>query len=566
MKGQVINFNVASGRFDVLPIELPKLGSLKALKGQFAKVGFTMGPDGKVDFKSEIKTNVVAALDMNDKNNVVDIQAKLSGDLSYIQDKVLFETGGAKNKIAAQITNNQEKNDKIIIEFPITSKGSRLEYNSTDGGKAYLNIHNGKINRPDQDIRIDLKSMSIIGNEKNISLAIKQAKLQAGLFSMPIENADISYMPLLQNGKMVFGFSNPKFDGKIILKGQHKLNMTLVPTPQTTILLDAILENDHGIGLHMASVIFPNRDIESDFSFIPLDFNKDDLQPSDLSAFTEQLKGRFGGKINIQGKSLFKAAKVALTGKLDLTLEDISLRQDNIELSDIQGNLTFDLAHMPATQPDQIIKGRLSVGPVQRMPFIIKLQLLEGGAAFIKELKMSLLDGNIFFRDLRLDTQKSDVVGLIDIQNISSEKILKLLESHDVGLTGQFSGKIPVKISGETVIITNGLIEALTPGVFNYRGDAFGQTGMDQASMSLVATALQNFHYEALVAKLNLPPNGEGTIALHLKGFNPEVLNGYPFEFNIVISSNYAKIIKSLLAIYRQTENFIQATSMEVAK
>ena len=64
--------------------------------------------------------------------------------------------------------------------------------------------------------------------------------------------------------------------------------------------------------------------------------------------------------------------------------------------------------------------------------------------------------------------------------------------------------------------------------------------------MGLAVRALNDFRYQQLSMTLAKGYDGEGTVGIRLEGANPAVLEGYPFVFNITLSSNFDRLNRLL--------------------
>ena len=80
------------------------------------------------------------------------------------------------------------------------------------------------------------------------------------------------------------------------------------------------------------------------------------------------------------------------------------------------------------------------------------------------------------------------------------------------------------------------------------KGLIIGVTGCPAgvAHTYLAAEALENYHYQSLLADVTLDTAGELQLALQLKGNNPQFQAGRPIHLNITITENIPALIKSL--------------------
>ena len=57
-------------------------------------------------------------------------------------------------------------------------------------------------------------------------------------------------------------------------------------------------------------------------------------------------------------------------------------------------------------------------------------------------------------------------------------------------------------------------------------------------------SALDNFHYEVLRLTANRDLGGEWNARLHMAGANPDLMDGYPFAFNVNLSGKLDEILQ----------------------
>ena len=99
-------------------------------------------------------------------------------------------------------------------------------------------------------------------------------------------------------------------------------------------------------------------------------------------------------------------------------------------------------------------------------------------------------------------------------------------------------------VSGGKVTVRGGRLAASGPGVLQVRSDVLPKQITEAGeSITLALSALADFHYDTLTMDLAEGPTGEGTIAVKLQGRNPAVLDGRAFNLNIVLESNFDRLI-----------------------
>ena len=78
-----------------------------------------------------------------------------------------------------------------------------------------------------------------------------------------------------------------------------------------------------------------------------------------------------------------------------------------------------------------------------------------------------------------------------------------------------------------------------------YTGEAVNQAASTDQTVSAAFTALRDFRFKVLELGIDGNLVGDIVVSLNLLGFNPEVLGGADFKFNIAIDSKLAQLIQS---------------------
>ena len=127
-----------------------------------------------------------------------------------------------------------------------------------------------------------------------------------------------------------------------------------------------------------------------------------------------------------------------------------------------------------------------------------------------------------------------------------------MIELDGLQATGSLAGKIPLSLSGNSVVIDGATMISTVPGVLRYRpsNPPSGIVGGGE-SMELLLRALDDFHYEELIMSLNGRTGGELVATMKIKGANPALYGGYPIEFNLNVSGKLGTILDDALSSYQ---------------
>ncbi len=127
---------------------------------------------------------------------------------------------------------------------------------------------------------------------------------------------------------------------------------------------------------------------------------------------------------------------------------------------------------------------------------------------------------------------------------IDLETATKLLKVDGLSATGIVDGRLPIEIDKGNASIVAGALKARSGGIIKYTGSAgAAASAQGGAGADLLFKALKNFHYDTLEIGVEGPLTGNVTIALKLRGSNPDVYDGHSFEINIKVDSQIANLI-----------------------
>ena len=251
-------------------------------------------------------------------------------------------------------------------------------------------------------------------------------------------------------------------------------------------------------------------------------------------------------------------------GSGQVRLVDLTVEQEGVRLAGINGDLQLDQLNPFQTAPAQnITASLLDAGVVITEPnltFSI-VQINQQPVLKIDRMVMVLFGGGAEIRDAVIDpfaqTNKLDVL----LSSLSLKELLSLGDLEDVAASGSVRGKIPLEFDGETLIVTNGILEAEGPGTLTVRSEAARQalsSGGEQTK--LLFDILDNFNYSELSLAISKPASGEDLVTLRTKGANPDVENNRPVILNVNLSTNLDRIFNTLLDGYRLSEKALRAT------
>lgn len=127
----------------------------------------------------------------------------------------------------------------------------------------------------------------------------------------------------------------------------------------------------------------------------------------------------------------------------------------------------------------------------------------------------------------------------VDLAELSEQFLIEGLT-----VTGHLDGRVPIRLTEDTISIEEGVLETIGAGVIRYVTTLpMGPPG--EGGVDLLLSAVQNFHYERLRATLNGRTGEDLEVAIQLTGANPDLYDGYPIALNVNLSGALEEVLRS---------------------
>ncbi|MGM0428899.1 MAG: intermembrane phospholipid transport protein YdbH family protein [Pseudomonadota bacterium] len=132
-------------------------------------------------------------------------------------------------------------------------------------------------------------------------------------------------------------------------------------------------------------------------------------------------------------------------------------------------------------------------------------------------------------------------------EKISLGELMRQYPSNKVSIDGNVSGTIPVHWNSKQFTVEQGYLTALAPGGhLQVDSSALVSVAGNNPSLRTLAGVLSNFYYQQLSTVIDYNQNGKLTLAVQLKGSNPEVEDGRPVELNVNLEEDLPALMKGL--------------------
>lgn len=284
----------------------------------------------------------------------------------------------------------------------------------------------------------------------------------------------------------------------------------------------------------------------ADVELRSLEFAVDGRQPADLvprlGAVLERVEGRLaaGGRIDW--------GDGAIGGDLDVSLAGVGFAAGSAVVSGLNGDLTLSGLTPPVTPPDQHLTADIGVGRLAPSPLDLRFQLRPDGQVQISAATLTFAGGTVRTADVTFDPVRraGDLVVVFD--GVDMATLAALIALPGLEATGRLDGTLPLQIRGGKVAVAAGQLIARGPGRLSYTGqDAFERLAARADTVGLAMQALSDFRYDSLNIDIDKALAGPGAAVLHVEGANPAVLEGYPFVFNIDLSTDFDRLVALIL-------------------
>ena len=272
----------------------------------------------------------------------------------------------------------------------------------------------------------------------------------------------------------------------------------------------------------------------------------DGLAPG-LSGLASHVKG------TIAAVGGFTWGGAGSTSEMTLLVEDLSFTTGDVRLERVNAVIAFDSLWPLSTAPAQQFAIGLIDAGLPLTDGLIEFQLRPDGALYVDNAVWRWAGGRLKTQNFLFDPDSERHAFTIEIDDLDLAEIVALSDVDDISATGRLSGRAPVTVTAEGLAITGGWLETAPGGGLLRYAPAVSPAALRQGGegATLALTVLENFRYESLRIDIDREAGGETEIAVHLRGANADVYDGYPIEFNLNISGPIDQMLRRGLEGYR---------------
>ena len=244
-------------------------------------------------------------------------------------------------------------------------------------------------------------------------------------------------------------------------------------------------------------------------------------------------------------------ADLEVAGTLTATLDSLAGRYADIGFVGLNSRIDAEIAPgaQVTLQPARFEVALVDVGfPVEDISGVATPDI-EDAAVAVSDLTMSLLGGTVTADPFRFDLDGDRNQLMLRASGIQLPLMAGLADLEAVTISGSVSGRIPVTIRGNKVIIDGGHLENDPPGgVIRYGGGAAGNIVDDGSQLGVVTRTLRNFEFDSLSSAVEYSEDGDLLLKMRLEGINPDVDPTQPVILNLNVENNVPQMLRSLQA------------------
>lgn len=287
----------------------------------------------------------------------------------------------------------------------------------------------------------------------------------------------------------------------------------------------------------------------------------------DWPTLLELDKGRLQGNAHLRLRP-----GVPLQGELELRPKGLSGVYDRSELGGLSGHLQarlhgprleLRLAELEVTH----LNPGLPLGPLRlRGQYSASLAQPLRGQLDWQQAELALLGGRAWLAPASQGLSSGSATFAVQLEGLQLGELFRLYPAEGLAGQGILDGRLPLLVGPAGMRIEQGRLANRGPGVLQFRSEKIRALGRANPAMTLVAEALEDFHFGLLSSDLGYDEQGKLRMALRLEGRNPSVEKGRPIHFNINLEEDIPALLTSLQLTDRVNESIRQRVQQSLRK
>src|SRR5690606_18707206 len=248
-----------------------------------------------------------------------------------------------------------------------------------------------------------------------------------------------------------------------------------------------------------------------------------------------------GGELTASFDARWRPAGLTASGALDM--RKLSAFYDRNLIHGVSGVLHVDYRDqllLPRTQRIHI--ERIDTGiPIEEVQWSLQATPQR---FTVTDFAAQLFGGRVHQSEMIYLRGQPEQTAVLHVEGLQLERILALQQN--VEGSGTLDGAVPLRWRDGKPSVSAARLQARAPGgILRYR-DKLPAAALDNQGLAIAFTALQNFHFNTMDVQGDYAESGDMTLAVALKGRNPEARETPPVNFNMTIRQNIPELLRSL--------------------
>jgi hypothetical protein len=284
-------------------------------------------------------------------------------------------------------------------------------------------------------------------------------------------------------------------------------------------------------------------------------------QPQDIIAPLKGLVADVEGPAEAHFRTQWYGNAVTSSGVVVLDNLDIATRFGPVQDVSTRFELS-SLAPLLTSSPQAVTMGEFNPGVAVQSGEIV-VSLLPDRRVGLESARWPFAGGEIAVQSFVWDPAQGEHRATLQASGVNLAQLVGLFGNESLSAAGTVSGQMPLAIRDGNIFIENALLTGDEEGFVSYRGQASQAAAEANEQANLAFRALENLRYRVLEVTLDGPVAGEMDLVVTMEGFNPDVLNGFPFRFRIGLSAEFVRLIRDTTQGFRIREQIERSLQEE---
>lgn len=260
-----------------------------------------------------------------------------------------------------------------------------------------------------------------------------------------------------------------------------------------------------------------------------------------------------GGQVNVAAEILWEGGDIK-TSALALDLKNGTLARGGFSIEGVTSQVIFSTLNPLTTKGTQRLSAtKLALAGINLRNVVLECLFDPDGLLQINQFTAELLSGKVKAHHFqRLDKHRPSYQFEAHFKRIELADILKLTDLKSLSGRARLAGSASMRYGLEEglEVLQAELHSISDSGLIQYKPDSSIEKGisLDQ-EVNMAFQVLSDLSFTVFNVRLERAPNNPSEMQgiVKILGSNPKVLNGYPFEFNIVTTGKLKDFVMNTI-------------------